>query len=321
VRVVCTEFGAPELLSLVDDPAPQPGPGQVLVEVRAAGVSFVDGLIVAGRYQVRPPLPFTPGGAVAGTVAALGPGVTAPAVGTPVAGFATGGYASHVLLPATAAVALPAGVEPEVAAGAAESYCTLVFAVTHRVAIAPGEQVVVLGAGGGIGLAAVDVARSLGARVVAVASSAQKRAAAQAAGAEVAIDYTDLKDAVRTATGGGADVVVDPVGGAAAESALRALATGGRYCVLGFAAGEIPRLPANIVLLRNRSVVGVDWGDWVREEAGPEGSAALLADVLARIARGELHPPRPSAVPLRDAAAVLRRYADRTATGKYVLVP
>jgi NADPH:quinone reductase len=323
LRVVCTEFGDPELLTVVEEPTPAPGPGEVLIEVGAAGVSFVDGLIVRGGYQVKPPLPFTPGSAVAGQVVAVGEGADTCPVGTAVAASVTGfgGFASHVTVPAPLAVALPAGVDATVAACAMESYATLVFAVTQRVTIQPGEQVVVLGAGGGIGLAAVDVARSLGARVVGVASSEEKRAAAEAAGAEVTIDYTDLKDAVRKATDGGADVVIDPVGGPAAESSLRALRAGGRFCVLGFASGEIPRLPANIVLLRNRSVVGVDWGDWAREVGGPEGNAALLADVLGRIGRDELHPPRPSIAPLDEAGAVLRRYAERGVTGKYVLVP
>jgi NADPH:quinone reductase len=322
-RVVCTEFGDPEGLQVVEEPTPRPGPGEVLIEVEAAGVSFVDGLIVRGGYQVKPPLPFTPGSAVAGRVTALGPGVEAPAVGTPVAAMvmAFGGFTSHLVVPAGSAVALPVDVDATVATSAMESYSTLVFALTRRVVIETGERVVVLGAGGGIGLAAVDVARSVGATVVAVASSPEKRAAAVAAGAEVAIDYTDLKDGIRAATDGGADVVIDPVGGAAAESSLRALRAGGRFCVLGFASGEIPRLPANIVLLRNRSVIGVDWGDWAREVAGPEGNAALLADVLGRIARAELHPPQPTTARLDEAGAVLRRYADRAVVGKYVLVP
>ncbi|MCO1659805.1 zinc-binding dehydrogenase [Pseudonocardia sp. S2-4] len=320
--MVCTEFGGPELLAVLEEPTPEPGPGELLVRVGAAGVSFVDGLIVRGGYQVKPPLPFTPGSAVAGAVAAAGTGAPiAPgtAVLAPMRSF--GGFASHVVVPATDVVPLPDGVDGAVAAAAAESYATLVFAVTHRVTIGAGEWVVVLGAGGGIGLAAVDVARSLGARVVAVASSESKRAAATAAGAEVAIDYTDLKDGIRAATGGGADVVVDPVGGPAAESALRALRAGGRFCVLGFASGEIPRLPANIVLLRNRSVIGVDWGDWAREVGGPEGNAALLTDVVDRIGRGELRPPVPESAPLREAGSVLRRIGERRVTGKVVLVP
>jgi NADPH2:quinone reductase len=177
----------------------------------------------------------------------------------------------------------------------------------------------VLGAGGGIGLAAVDVARAAGARVLAAASSEAKRSAALAAGAERAIGYDDLRDRVRELTGGGADVVVDPVGGDLAEPALRSLAPGGRYCVLGFAAGEVPRLPANRVLLRNRTVVGIDWGDWSRTR--PADAHALVAEVLARTARGELHPPRPTALPLDAAADALRRLAARDVVGRLALLP
>jgi len=323
-RVVCTTFGDPEQLILVEEPDPRPEPGHVVVAVEAAGVSFVDGLIVQGGYQITPSLPFTPGGPVAGRIVAVGDGVDPGRVGTRVVGTAArtgGGYTTHAVLPAPMAVPVPEHVPASIAASAFEGYLTLVFAVTHRVAVEKDEWVVVLGAGGGIGLAAVDVARGLGARVLGVASSADKRAAAMAAGAEAAIDYTRLKDGIRTATGGGADVVIDPVGGPAAESALRALRTGGRYCVIGFASGDIPRLPANVVLLRNRSIIGVDFGDWAREVAGPEGNAALLADVVGRIGRGELHPPTPTEVPLADAPTVLRKYAERSAVGKYVLMP
>ncbi|MFD5128887.1 NADPH:quinone oxidoreductase family protein [Streptomyces olindensis] len=322
-RVICSEFGDPPVLRVLEEPTPRPRPGEVLIEVAAVGVSFVDGLIVRGAYQVRPPLPFTPGSCVAGRVVAVGEGVESSRVGTEVATVLSefGGYASHIAVRADVVVPLPAEVTADIAAAAMESYLTLVFATTHRVTIEPGEQVVVLGAGGGIGQAAVDVARSHGARVIAVASTEDKRTAAKAAGAEVTLGYDNLKDAIRATTDGGADVIIDPVGGPAAESALRALATGGRFCVLGFASGDIPRLPANIVLLRNRSVVGVDWGDWSREVGGARGNAALLTDVLARIARGELHPGRPSTAPLADAGRVLQLFAERRATGKYVLHP
>lgn len=320
-RIVCEQFAEPVEVSLVERPTPSPGSGEVLVEVEAAGVSFVDDLIARGRYQVRPPLPYTPGSALAGRVTAVGEGVRTPAVGDRVAALLTGygGFVSHAVLAASDVVAVPPGVESVVAATAIENYCTLVFGVTRRVSVRPGEWVVVLGAGGGIGLAAVDVARGLGARVLAVASSEDKRAAATGAGAAVAIDYTDLKDRIREVTGGGADVVVDPVGGPAAESALRALGSGGRFCVLGFAAGEIPRLPANIVLLRNRTVVGVDWGDWARNDHA--AALALVSEVLDRIAAGELHPPRPRELPLADAATALRMLAERSVTGKIALRP
>ncbi|GAB3565249.1 hypothetical protein GCM10027445_10420 [Amycolatopsis endophytica] len=202
-----------------------------------------------------------------------------------------------------------------------ESYLTLAFATTHRVKIEAGEHVVVLGASGGIGSAAVDVARSLGAHVVAVASTDGKRAAAKEAGADVVLGYDNLKDDIRAATGGGADVVIDPVGGPAAESALRALATGGRFCVLGFASGDIPRLPSNIVLLRNRFVIGVDWGHWSSEAGGAHGNAKLLTDVLATVASGKLRPGQPSTAPLADAGRVLQLFGERHAIGKYVLHP
>ncbi|MEU6696244.1 NADPH:quinone oxidoreductase family protein [Pseudonocardia sp. NPDC046786] len=309
-RVLCREFADPEQLTVVEEPDPVPGPGEVLVEVEAAAVSFVDGLIARGGYQLRPPLPFTPGSAVAGRaggdrVLALLPSF--------------GGFASHLLADPDRLVPVPDGVDLRIAASSAENYGTIAFALQHRVAVRPGEWVVVLGAAGAIGLAAVDCARAAGARVLAVASDDAKRAAALAAGAQAATGYDDLKTAIREHTGGGADVVVDPVGGPAAEAALRALGPGGRFCVLGFTSGEIPRLPANVVLLRNRTVVGVDWGDWSRSD--PAAARDLAADVLRRIAAGELHPPEPAGLPLTGAGTATRAHAERTAVGKYVLIP
>jgi NADPH2:quinone reductase len=321
--VVCREFGPPSGLVVEEGPDPEAGPGQVLVGVRAAGISFVDGLIVAGLYQVKPPRPFTPGLTVSGDVLAVGDGVTSLVPGDRVASTSMGfgGYATHRVLPADAVVRLPDGVGHDVAASALESYATMVFAFTRRSPVASGEWVVVLGAGGGIGLAAVDVARSLGARVVGAASSAEKRAAAVAAGAEALIDYEaeDLKARIREVTGGGADVVVDPVGDRFAEPALRALRPFGRYLVIGFAGGSIPRLPANHVLLENRSVVGIDWGAWTRHD--PAGNEALVTEVFEGIATGRLRPPAPRGYPLDEAAEALTQLAGRRVTGKLVLVP
>lgn len=323
-RIICTDFTEPPVLEVLEGPTPEPGPGEVLLDVGAVGLSFVDGLIVRGGYQLRPQLPFTPGSCVVGRVCAVGEGVDRARIGTQVATVLAqfGACATHVTASDGGVVPLPAGVDPDVAAAAMESYLTLVFATTHRIPIEPGEDVVVLGAGGSIGRAAIDVARSLGARVIAVASTQEKRAVAEAAGAEVTLGYADLKDAIRQVTGGGADVVIDPVGGPAAESALRALGAGGRFCVVGFASGEIPRLPMNIVLLRNRTIVGVDWGDWTREVGRAEGNAALIADFFGRVARGELHPAKPVAVSLEEAVHVLREIGVRSRSAiTYVLTP
>jgi NADPH2:quinone reductase len=322
-RVVCREFGSPDRLVLEEAPDPQPGPGEVLIGVRAAGVGFVDGLIVAGLYQVKPPLPFTPGLVVAGEVAAAGDGVSGAPAGSRVVScwMGLGGYASHRLVPAQTVVPLPETVTFEVAATAVDSYTTMLLALTRRTSVRPGEWVLVLGAGGGIGLAAVDVASSLGARVVGAASSPAKRAASVAAGAQATIDYRteDLKARVREITGGGADVVVDPVGDRHAEPALRSLRGGGRYLVVGFAGGAIPRLPLNHVLLGNRAVIGVDWGAWSSQD--PAGNKALITDLLQRVAAGVLHPVAPRTYPLDRAAEALSDLGGRRITGKLALLP
>ncbi len=322
-RIVCREFGAPDRLIVEDAPDPRPGPGEVLVGVRAAGVSFVDGLIVGGSYQLKPPLPFTPGLTVAGQVLGAGDGVPGWPAGRRVVGcsLALGGYASHRVLPAQAIVPLPDAVRYEVAATAVESYATILFALTRRATLRPGEWVLVLGAGGGVGLAAVDVASSLGARVIAAASSQPKRAAAISAGAEAVIDYQaeDLRARVRALTGAGADLVVDPVGDRFAEPALRSLRDCGRYLVVGFAGGAIPRLPLNRVLLENRTLVGIDWGAWSRRD--PAGNQALVAGLLDSVAAGRLHPVTPATYPLERAAEALTRLAGRRVTGKLALLP
>lgn len=246
-----------------------------MVRVEAASVSFVDSPIVRGTYQVKPPLPFTPGNCSMGVVTEVGDGVSESYVGQRVASVMAGiggAYTTDLVVPVEALAVLPEDVSSQIAAASIESYQTVLFGVTQRVTIREGKTVVVLGAGGGIGLTAVDVARGQGAEVLAVASSEEKRALALHHGAAHAIGYDDLKDEIRAHTGGGANVVIDPVGGPAAESALRALGTGGRFCVIGFASGEIPRLLANIVLLSNRMIVGINWGDWSREEAGPRGT-------------------------------------------------
>jgi NADPH2:quinone reductase len=320
--VVCPEFGPLDTLEVEERPDPEPGEGMVRIDVAAAGVNFVDGLICQGRYQLKPPVPFVPGSEVAGTVSALGPGVDGWSVGDRVLVFCGfGGFAGQVVAPALSLVAVPGSIDLPRAAALIQSYCTMLFTLTRRTTVLPGERVLVLGAGGGIGLAAVDVAVALGARVIAAASTPDKLAAAVAMGAEATIAYEeeDLKVRARELSGGGVDVVVDPVGGRHSEPALRATRQLGRFCVIGFASGPIPTVPLNQVLLNNRTVVGVDWGGWTFTD--PLGNRALIDEVMGMVADGRLHPTAPSARSLDDAADVMAGLIDRTVGGKVVLVP
>jgi NADPH2:quinone reductase len=320
--VTCQEIGSLDRLVVEEVPTPEPGPGQVRVAIRAAGASFVDGLIAAGRYQFPLQAPYVPGGESAGVVDAVGPDVTDWHVGDRVfASTGTGGFAEALLAMPRQLVRLPDGLDFGRGASFLQVYGTAWFALKHRTVVRPGEVVLVTGAGGGVGLAAIDVARSLGARVIAVASSEDKRALALAMGAESAIDSSteDVKVRARELTDGkGIDVVYDVVGGDVSEAALRALAFDGRFCVIGFTGG-IARIPLNLVLLNNRTVVGVEWGGWVMRR--PEENRQLVAEVVEAIASGQLHPIEPTARPLEDAADVLGDLLERRAVGKIVLVP
>jgi NADPH:quinone reductase len=312
-RVVCNQIGPLDALVIEEVDDLKAGPGQVVVDVRAAGVNFVDALFVTGGYQIKPPTPFTPGSEFAGVVAGTGRRV--------LSSMGLGAFAEQVAVAESSLLELPDEVSFEVGASIMQSYATAMFSLQHRTKLSEGEWVLVLGAGGGVGRACVDVARSLGARVIGAASSEEKRAAAVEAGAEVTIDTTseDVKVRARELSGGGVDVVVDPIGGALAEPSLRALRTFGRYLVIGFAAGEIPRLPLNQVLLNNRTIIGVDWGAWAMRNA--EENAEILRGVLAAVASGELKPAQPTVAPLDKAADVLRDLVERRVVGKVVLVP
>jgi len=321
--VVCRELGPPSLLAMVELPDPEPGPTGVVVAVEAAGVNFVDGLFIAGQYQIKPPLPFTPGSEVAGRVALVGSEVDGVPVGQRVmVTTGLGGYASHVVAPALALVPVPERLNAPQAATFTQSYCTSLFALRDRAHAQAGESVLVLGAGGGIGLAAIAVARALGCRVVGAASSADKRAAALAAGAEAVIDTSaeSVKDAARAWAGGtGVDVVVDPIGGPAAELSLRALGDRGRYLVVGFASGAIPSLPLNQVLLRNRTVLGVDWGIWSMQHGAEQRT--LMADLMGMVAAGSIEPVQPATYPLEEVARALHDLLARRVVGKVALIP
>lgn len=318
--VVCSALGPLSGLTVDERPDLVPGPGQLVVEVAAAGVNYVDGLIAQGRYQIKPPTPYTPGSEVAGIVRAVGEGVAFDVGERVLVSCGAGGFASQVLVDGRLPIRVPDSIDLAQAATLIQSYATALYTLTRRTAVAAGEWVLVLGAGGGVGLAMIDLAKALGARVVAAASSEEKLAAATASGADALIDYEteDLKARVREVTGGGADVVIDPVGGRHAEAALRSLRWMGRYCVLGFTGG-IPSLPLNQVLLNNRTVVGVDWGASTFRDAA--GNQALVAELVELVAAGRLHPARPAERPLTDVAAVLDDLEHRRLAGKVVLVP
>jgi NADPH2:quinone reductase len=321
--VSCTSFAPVDQLVLQEQPSAPCGAGMVRIDVKACGVNFVDGLIVQGLYQLKPTLPFVPGGEVAGVVTEVGEGVTSHAVGDRV--FATtglsGGYASEVVVHAFRAIHTPDSVTHGQAATFVQSYCTAWFALQRRARARAGEWLLVLGAGGGVGLAAVDVGRSMGLRVIAAASSADKRELALAAGAEAVIDTSaeDVKTRAKELSGGGVDHVYDPVGGALAEAGLRSLRDDGQLLVIGFASGDIPRLPANQILLRNRRVTGVDWGGWTVTH-GAENQQ-MLAEVIAAVGEGHLHPVEPRTYPLADVAEALTDQLERRVVGKTVLLP
>ena len=322
--VLCTEFAPLDRLQVVERESPPLPEGHVRIRVAAAGVNFVDALIVQGLYQLKPKLPFVPGGEIAGVVTEVADGVTTPAVGDRV--FASsglsGGFATEAVVAAAAAVPTPDALSDTQAATFVQSYMTARFALDHRAHARAGQWLLVLGAGGGVGLAAVDVGAAMGLHVIAAASTEDKRAAARAHGAAAVVDTTteDPKIRARELAGGdGVDLVYDPVGGAAGEQALRALRDDGQFLVIGFASGEIPKLPANQVLLRNRRVTGVDWGGWAVRHA--EENRAILDSLVADIAAGQLHPVEPATVPLSRAADALRDQQERRVTGKTALVP
>lgn len=316
--VVCRGYDGEPVLE--ERESLQPGAGQVLVDVRAAGLNFADALIVRGRYQIKPQLPFVPGSEIAGRVAALGEGTTGLRIGDRVFGFVgLGGFAEQVVTSPRNLWPLPAALGFAQAAAFTQSYATALFALRERTSVRAGETLLVLGAAGGVGRAAIEVGRALGARVIAAAGTPEKVAACLQLGAEAAIDYSreDLKLRARELSGGGMDLVFDNVGGSHAEPALRALREAGRFLVVGFASGEIPRLPLNQVLLRNRSVVGVDWGAWMLRN--PDGQRALMGDLLAWVEQGVLQPGEPTAYPLSDAARALSDLLGRRMNGKAVL--
>ncbi|CAM2957838.1 NADPH:quinone oxidoreductase family protein [Prescottella defluvii] len=317
---LCEVLGEPDVLRYTDVEDPVVGPGDVLVEVYAAGVNFPDGLIVSGSYQTKPALPFVPGSEAAGVVRAVGADVTGIGVGERVLAFCgMGGYAELVTVPATMVFPVPESMSFVDAAGFAVTYGTSYHGLVDRAALAPGETLLVLGASGGVGLTAVEIGKALGARVIAAASSADKLALCREHGADEVIDYAadDLTTRLKQVAPDGVGVVYDPVGGEHAQAAVRALAWGGRYLTVGYASGDIPKVGLNRLLVTEGSVHGVLWGAWARRN--PDRNANNMRRLFDWYDRGALRPHISGTYPLADASAALDVVMGRRARGKVIL--
>jgi NADPH:quinone reductase len=319
--VLCKQYGPPDSLTIEELPSPKPGPGEVVVSVKAASVNFPDVLIIQNKYQFKPPLPFSPGSELAGVVKEVGPGVGGWKAGDRVIAFTTyGAFAQEVKTEAARLLPLPSGMDFAHGAAFLLTYATSDHALRDRGALKAGESLLVLGAAGGVGLAAIEIGKALGARVIACASPDDKLAVCRAHGADETINYatTDLREAIKSLTAGaGVDVVYDPVGGPYTEPALRSLAWRGRLLVVGFAAGEIPKIPLNLTLLKGCSIVGVFWGDFTRRE--PQRFAEAMRQLDRWYAEGKLKPHVSKTFPLERAAEALTLMANRGVKGKVVL--
>ena len=319
--VLCKAYGPPESLVVEDLPPVEPGPGEVVIRVKAAGVNFPDVLIIQNKYQIKPPLPSSPGSEVAGVVKAVGDAVTRVKPGDAVMALtAFGGFAEEVKTDERQVLPLPAGMDFATAAAFGLTYATSDHALRDRGALKAGETLLVLGAAGGVGIAAIEIGKALGARVIACASTDEKLATCRAHGADATINYAteDLRERIKALTGGrGADVIYDPVGGAYTEPALRSIAWRGRLLVVGFASGDIPKIPLNLTLLKGCSIVGVYWGDFSRRE--PDRFAEQMRQLGRWFSDGVIKPHISAMFPLERASEALRLMAERRVTGKLVL--
>ena len=321
--LLCRQHGLPDTLAYDEIDDPVPGAGEVVVDMRAAGVNFPDVLIIQNKYQAKPALPFAPGAEFAGVVSAVGEGVTDRKIGDRVIGSVTfGAFAEKVKLPAARTILMPDGLDFERGAAFLLTYGTSYHALIDRAQLRADETVLVLGAAGGVGLAAIEIAKATGARVIAAASTDDKLAVCREHGADELLNYSteDLRERMRALTGGrGPDVIYDPVGGHYAEPAFRSIAWRGRYLVVGFANGEIPRLPLNLALLKGASIVGVFWGQYTQLE--PAGFQADVRRMFDWIAEGRLKPHVSARYRLADGARALEHLMERRATGKLVVLP
>lgn len=318
----CETLDGPDALTWKDAPTPEPGKGEVRVAIKAASLNFPDLLIVQGKYQMKPPLPFVPGAEFAGVVEAVGEGVKHLAVGSSVAGFAgTGGFGTHTIAPAAVLMPLPPAFSFEDGAAFLCTYGTTYHGLIDRAQLKAGETVLVLGAAGGVGTAAIQIAKAAGAKVIAAASSDDKLALCKTLGADEVINYStqNLRDELKTLTGGkGPDVVYDPVGGDFTEAAFRSIAWRGRYLVIGFANGHIPSLPLNLTLLKGASVMGVFWGEFAKRE--PQNNAASLMQLAAWYMEGKIKPLIEHKLPMSQIKEAFTLMGSRQVRGKLVLV-
>jgi NADPH2:quinone reductase len=321
--ILCKTWGLPDTLVVEDLPDVVPGAGQIAIDVHAAGVNFPDVLIIQNKYQFRPELPFTPGSELAGVIRAVGEGVTGFKAGDKVLAFVSqGAFAQQIAVPAKMAMPMPPGLDFDTAAAVTLTYGTSHHAVVDRAQLKAGETMLVLGAAGGVGLAAIEIGKALGARVIAAASSDEKLEVCKAHGADATINYStlDLREAIKSATDGkGPDVIYDPVGGSYAEPAFRSIAWRGRYLVIGFANGEIPKLPFNLPLLKGASIVGVFWGEFAKRE--PKANAAAMQELMKWMAEGKIKPHISGRYALAETAQALNDMAARKVTGKVVIQP
>ncbi|MFJ3107898.1 NADPH:quinone oxidoreductase family protein [Pseudomonas putida] len=320
--VLCKTLGPARDLVLEDVASPQPKKNEILLDVQAAGVNFPDTLIIEGKYQFQPPLPFSPGGEAAGVVAAVGEKAGTFKVGDRVMALTGwGAFAEQVAVPFYNVLPIPASLDFTTAAAFGMTYGTSMHALRQRGQLQAGETLLVLGASGGVGLAAVEIGKAMGARVIAAASSAEKLAVAKAAGADELIDYSQasLREEIKRLTGGqGVDVIYDPVGGELFEQAVRGLAWNGRLLVVGFASGSIPQLAANLVLLKGAAVLGVFWGAFAQRQ--PQDNAANFKQLFAWHAEGKLKPLVSQTYPLAEAGAAIEKLGQRQAVGKLVVL-
>ncbi|HEY6410013.1 MAG TPA: NADPH:quinone oxidoreductase family protein [Ktedonobacteraceae bacterium] len=320
--ILCKAYGPPESLVIEDIASPTPGKGQVVVSVKACGVNFPDILIILGKYQFKPDVPFSPGSEVSGIVKEVGEGVNSVKVGDRVIAFTGwGGFAEEVVTDATKLIPIPSTIDFTTAAAFTLVYGTAHYALKDRAQIKPGETLLVLGAAGGVGLAAVELGKVLGARVIAAAASDEKLAVCKLYGADETINYSteDLRERIKKLTNGyGVDVILDPLGGNYTEAALRSIAWNGRLLVIGFAAGDIPRIPLNLPLLKGCSIVGVFWGSFTERE--PQHNQQNLQELLTLLAEGKIKPHISATYPLERAADALNDLMNRKVKGKAVLL-